>query len=75
MNEAVNIFNDKFMNILDKLCTVQTIQIKTTYTPWKTKELKELEARTYLAKTLSARSKERDDQPNSRGNSENNSVQ
>ena len=45
----------KITGILDKLCPVKNIQVRTEYTPWKTEDLQELEARTNLARTVAAR--------------------
>ena len=42
VNEALRIFNDKLMNILDLHAPVKTIQIRNNYAPWLSNSTKEL---------------------------------
>ena len=43
IEEAVTWFDSKFLEILDSLCPIQSIQVRKKYSPWRDDEIKEEE--------------------------------
>jgi hypothetical protein len=58
---AVQLFSDKLTEILDRLAPLKTIQTRTRYVPWLSKETKTLIEQRDLAQSSAARSRNQED--------------